>query len=546
MATPTEILAAGGMHNAEQIVTAAEKTGVELAVLAAMIQKESNGRNVYGHDSGGIFSTTDGSLVYVTEANFSEFTRRLAAGEKSNGVGPAQITWPGYFPDARAKGYVLWQPLDNITYGATILKGHLAGHTLAEAGTLYNSGNLKSGVTAYGRDFAQKVSAWRTRLTAATPSDPEPTPTPPKKEATMAKIYVSPSTQIHNAYHNGSNERDEMRRVRDELIPMLQAAGHQTKTGNFTNDISSPVAAANAWGADLYLALHSNATAKAVDTARGVSAHIYSRGGKAEQLGKLIIEEAAKLSPVRPRGVIVNNFYEVRKTAMPAVLSENDFHNSVEGSKWIKANHRAIAIWHARAVCRMVGGLDKLEAYLAGGQAPAPTPPKPTPPVNTPGSFLVTITADVLNVRYGPGTNYRIQRDPQNPSKNLVATKGQVFTIVETAGDWGKLKSGAGWIHLGYTSKGTSKPAPAPTPPATSTTLRRGSTGEAVYKLQAGLLRVFPAYAGPIRTNGGPNQTFGPATENVVREFQKRSALKVDGVVGPDTRAALNRHGIQW
>jgi N-acetylmuramoyl-L-alanine amidase len=31
--------------------------------------------------------------------------------------------------------------------------------------------------------------------------------------------------------------------------------------------------------------------------------------------------------------------------------------------------------------------------------------------------------------------------------------KGEVFTIVETQNGWGKLKSGAGWISLGYTEK---------------------------------------------------------------------------------------------
>ena len=31
--------------------------------------------------------------------------------------------------------------------------------------------------------------------------------------------------------------------------------------------------------------------------------------------------------------------------------------------------------------------------------------------------------------------------------------KGDVFTIVETQNGWGKLKSGAGWISLGYTEK---------------------------------------------------------------------------------------------
>ena len=89
-------------------------------------------------------------------------------------------------------------------------------------------------------------------------------------------------------------------------------------------------------------------------------------------------------------------------------------------------------------------------------------------------------------------------------------------------------------------------PTPKPAPkPAGRRTLRRGSTGEDVRQLQAELLRCFPSYAGHIRDSGGPNQNFGPATEAVIRQFQKRARLAVDGVVGPKTYAALARHGVR-
>jgi hypothetical protein len=67
-----------------------------------------------------------------------------------------------------------------------------------------------------------------------------------------------------------------------------------------------------------------------------------------------------------------------------------------------------------------------------------------TPSTPTFNPYLVKINTDVLNVRIGPGTNYRIATQVK---------KGNVFTIVAEKGDWGKLKSGAGWIHLGYTKK---------------------------------------------------------------------------------------------
>jgi hypothetical protein len=58
--------------------------------------------------------------------------------------------------------------------------------------------------------------------------------------------------------------------------------------------------------------------------------------------------------------------------------------------------------------------------------------------------YLVKITANVLNVRAGTGTNYKI---------NTQVKKNQIYTIVDEKNNWGKLKSGAGWICLDYTTK---------------------------------------------------------------------------------------------
>jgi hypothetical protein len=70
--------------------------------------------------------------------------------------------------------------------------------------------------------------------------------------------------------------------------------------------------------------------------------------------------------------------------------------------------------------------------------------------------------------------------------------------------------------------------------------LRRGSKGTAVRRLQQGLRTKFPAYA-RIAVDGD----FGPATDRAVREFQRRSGLAADGVVGARTWAALGRYGIK-
>ena len=75
--------------------------------------------------------------------------------------------------------------------------------------------------------------------------------------------------------------------------------------------------------------------------------------------------------------------------------------------------------------------------------------------------FTVKVLIDDLNIRQGASTKY---------SSNGYTGKGS-FTITEVSGDWGKLKSGAGWIYIGEPdwteiitlSKDTEKvPTPAP------------------------------------------------------------------------------------
>ena len=58
--------------------------------------------------------------------------------------------------------------------------------------------------------------------------------------------------------------------------------------------------------------------------------------------------------------------------------------------------------------------------------------------------YLVKVTADVLNVRMGPGVGYKIATQVK---------KNEVFTIIEEQNGWGRLKSKAGWISLKYTKK---------------------------------------------------------------------------------------------
>lgn len=64
-------------------------------------------------------------------------------------------------------------------------------------------------------------------------------------------------------------------------------------------------------------------------------------------------------------------------------------------------------------------------------------------------SYRVKVTADPLNIRKGPGTNYGVS--------GQIKGKGVYTIVAESSGTgatkWGKLKSGAGWISLDYAAK---------------------------------------------------------------------------------------------
>ncbi len=59
--------------------------------------------------------------------------------------------------------------------------------------------------------------------------------------------------------------------------------------------------------------------------------------------------------------------------------------------------------------------------------------------------------------------------------------------------------------------------------------LSRGATGLDVSELQAGLNFHIRSPATPLKPDG----VFGPKTEARLREFQRLSGIKVDGLVGP-------------
>lgn len=73
-------------------------------------------------------------------------------------------------------------------------------------------------------------------------------------------------------------------------------------------------------------------------------------------------------------------------------------------------------------------------------------------------------------------------------------------------------------------------------------TLSEGATGDDVWKLQSFVNLRFPTYKDtPIPRLNPPR--FGPQTKRVIQEFQRRSKINADGIVGPQVYSELRKHG---
>ena len=187
--TVTQVLSRT-LFNADAVVAAAARVGMPVWLAAAMVRQESSGRNIYGNDVGGIFGRASASEKprydkYVTASNYASFLSQLLnpdgswTGRTSNGVGPMQLTYWTLHRDARAQGYDLSKPVDNIAFGLSLLAQYLKGDyseaSVKLGATRYNAGPAATTVNAYGNSVWAYALEYQKALSGATEgTDPAP------------------------------------------------------------------------------------------------------------------------------------------------------------------------------------------------------------------------------------------------------------------------------------------------------------------------------------------------------------------------------------
>ena len=179
------------------------------------------------------------------------------------------------------------------------------------------------------------------------------------------KIYISPSNQNHNTYATGgTNEKEQCHKIAKYCVAYLKKAGFNTKC-TYNDDMYVRVRESNSFGADLHVAIHTNATGKHnitggtqillynLDISKVLQIHRFQR----KKVGEAVFNRLAPITPGKSaeRLIAKPDFYEINSAKGITVYVEAEFHDTKEGSDFIRKNAKAIGEAIAKGICDYYG-----------------------------------------------------------------------------------------------------------------------------------------------------------------------------------------------
>ena len=201
-------------------------------------------------------------------------------------------------------------------------------------------------------------------------------------------------------------------------------------------DLSLSNRGAKAKGCDLFISNHSNSCdTESVD--RPVIIYAFDNKNKSDVLGKKlgqalqdVMGTKQKYQMMQRKNDSGGEYYGVMRSARANgcplyYIVEHGFHSNKATCNWLLKDENLEKMVKAEVeVIAKHFGLKKKTS---------------TTSITTSKEELYQIVTDSLNIRSGAGTSY-----------SIVGTvkKGEVYTITEKKNNFGKLKSGAGWISI--------------------------------------------------------------------------------------------------
>lgn len=307
------------------------------------------------------------------------------------------------------------------------------------------------------------------------------------------KVFISAGHggSDSGAVGNGFKEKDLNLLIAMACGNYLKSKGvevQMSRVKDEDDDLNQEARESNAFGPDLTVSIHNNAGG-----GDGVEAWYSIVGGLGKTCAENILAEVVKIGQnsrgaKTRKGSNGRDYYGfIRQTKAPAVIVECAFVDNATDIQIIDTEPERIAMGEAiaKGILKTLGIVDSVpvadpepiqapvvtksideiakeviagkygngearkNAIINAGYDYNAVQAKVNEIVN--GSktssftaYKVKVTASALNIRSGAGMNYKIT--------GVIRDKG-IYTIVDEKSGWGKLKSGAGWISLGYCKK---------------------------------------------------------------------------------------------
>lgn len=170
------------------------------------------------------------------------------------------------------------------------------------------------------------------------------------------KIYISPSNQVGNLYATGNtNEKVQCHKIAKACVSYLKKAGFNVMC-TYNLDMYERVRESNTFGADMHVAIHTNATAKHNVTG-GTQILLYKLSGENKKVGQAVLNRLAPITPGKSAERLIEkpDFYECKAATGLTVYCECEFHDTKAGSDFIIKNTTKIGEAIAKGICDYYG-----------------------------------------------------------------------------------------------------------------------------------------------------------------------------------------------
>ena len=170
------------------------------------------------------------------------------------------------------------------------------------------------------------------------------------------KIYLSPSNQTGNKFITGNtSEGTVWNDIAKRTKSLLNKYDCEVMVCDPGKTLAARAAEAKAWGATVYIAMHSNASGTANKGARGVEVYYDPNKGEAtKKLAQAVLDQLKTL--FTSRGLKTSKtLIDCYKPAMPSIIGECGFHDNEADAKLILNNKDKIAELYTAALVNYLG-----------------------------------------------------------------------------------------------------------------------------------------------------------------------------------------------